>query len=235
LRGKANRGRVRVELCRSGAARFRAVSAALPATQKRSKVVGAKATQVRMPPLDHRTAARYRARRKWNSRVAGFERGLQGMISLDTNLLFFAFAEDRPEHARAKSFVDEYSNRNDVVISEFVLVELYRLIRNPAVLKKPLQAREATEVAQTWRRHPRWRLAGFTEESKRLHDELWKAVSRSGFAYRRIFDARLALVLRHQGVREFATNNVKDFEGLGFERVWNPLEDQRKTNPRETK
>jgi len=27
-----------------------------------------------------------------------------------------------------------------------------------------------------------------------------------------------------QGVTEFATLNVKDFQGLGFQRVWNPLE-----------
>jgi predicted nucleic acid-binding protein len=36
-------------------------------------------------------------------------------------------------------------------------------------------------------------------------------------------DARLALTLRHHGVTEFATSNVKDFEGFGFNRVWNPL------------
>ena len=27
----------------------------------------------------------------------------------------------------------------------------------------------------------------------------------------------------HQGVKELATTNVKDFQGFGFERVWNPL------------
>jgi hypothetical protein len=26
-----------------------------------------------------------------------------------------------------------------------------------------------------------------------------------------------------QGVTEFATVNVKDYEGLGFRKVWNPL------------
>jgi hypothetical protein len=29
-----------------------------------------------------------------------------------------------------------------------------------------------------------------------------------------------------QAVTEFATVNVKDFEGLGFRKVWNPLADQ---------
>ena len=46
---------------------------------------------------------------------------------------------------------------------------------------------------------------------------------RGGLPRRRIFDARQAYSLLHQGVRSFATANVKDFEGLGFERVWNPL------------
>jgi len=145
------------------------------------------------------------------------------MISLDTNILFFAFAQDRVEHEKAAGFIDEYSARTDVILCEFMLIELYRLLRNPAVLKKPLQPKEAVEVVQAWRSHPSWRLAGFAPESKRLHDELWKIAARPGFAYRRVYDARLALVLRHEGVKEFATANVKDFESFGFDRVWNPL------------
>lgn len=35
--------------------------------------------------------------------------------------------------------------------------------------------------------------------------------------------ARPALMLRHPGVTEFATANVKDFEGFDFTRVWNAL------------
>jgi len=44
------------------------------------------------------------------------------------------------------------------------------------------------------------------------------------FARRRIYDTRLALSLIHSGVTEFATANPKDFAGLAFRRVWNPLE-----------
>ena len=36
-------------------------------------------------------------------------------------------------------------------------------------------------------------------------------------------DARLAFTLLHHGVRELASDNARDFEGLGFERVWNPI------------
>jgi hypothetical protein len=40
---------------------------------------------------------------------------------------------------------------------------------------------------------------------------------------RRIYDLRLGMSLVAQGVTELATVNLKDFEGIGFQRVWNPL------------
>jgi predicted nucleic acid-binding protein len=47
--------------------------------------------------------------------------------------------------------------------------------------------------------------------------------SRKDFAFRRLYDVRSALTMTAQGVTEFATANVKDYEGMGFRRVWNPL------------
>jgi hypothetical protein len=44
-----------------------------------------------------------------------------------------------------------------------------------------------------------------------------------GAGRRIIFDARLALTLRHHGVTEFATRNQAHFTPFGFHRVWNPL------------
>ncbi len=43
------------------------------------------------------------------------------------------------------------------------------------------------------------------------------------FAFRCLYDARSPLTMIAQGVTEFATVSVKDFDGLGFRRVWNPL------------
>jgi len=57
-------------------------------------------------------------------------------------------------------------------------------------------------------------------------DRVWQAAGKKGFARRRIFDVRLGETLRHHGVTQFATANVKDFETLGFEKVWNPLEEE---------
>jgi hypothetical protein len=54
-------------------------------------------------------------------------------------------------------------------------------------------------------------------------NQLWELASNPAFPYRRIYDARLALTLRYHGVNEFATRNVKDFQGFGFKKLWNPL------------
>ncbi len=146
------------------------------------------------------------------------------MFSIDTNILLHAFNEDSPSHEVAYGWLTSIQHEEDVAISEFILAELYGLVRNPSVLKRPLDAEEAVEVIQTYRRHPHWRLIGFTVESRPLHDALWQRARRKDFAFRRLYDARSALTMTAQGVTEFATVNIKDYEGLGFRKVWNPFQ-----------
>lgn len=146
------------------------------------------------------------------------------MISIDTNILFFSLNSDAPMHARAAAFVQQLTTRSDVVISELILVELYRLLRNPAVLARPLNAPQAVEIVAAYRLHPYWKITGSPEiQSTAIHDTLWQIAATPGIAYRRIYDIRLALTLQYFGVTHFATANVKDFQDLGFRRVWNPL------------
>lgn len=145
------------------------------------------------------------------------------MISIDTNILLYGFCEEAPFHEEAREFLSAMGAREDVGISEFVLSEFYLHLRSPSVLVKPLAAGEAVDIIERYRRHPRWRLFGFPPRSSALHATLWRAAAVPGFARRRIYDLRIALCLQAFGVREFATANGKDFEGAGFERVWNPL------------
>ena len=145
------------------------------------------------------------------------------MLSMDTNILLHAFNEDSPRHAAAYAWLTSIQREEDVAISEFILAEFYGLLRNPSVLKHPLTAEEAVEVIQIYRNHPRWRLIGFPTESRPLHDTLWQKARAKDFAFRKLYDTRSALTMTAQGVTEFATVNVKDFEGLGFRKVWNPL------------
>jgi predicted nucleic acid-binding protein len=145
------------------------------------------------------------------------------MISVDTNILLPAVDSANASHTKAAAFLNSLNDRDDVTISEFVLLELYGLLRNPAVLTKPLSASAAVDVCEAFRQHPRWQVIGFPADSRMFHDALWPKLKEKNFARRRAYDWRAALSMLRQGVTEFATVNVKDFEGLGFSRVWNPL------------
>jgi toxin-antitoxin system PIN domain toxin len=147
------------------------------------------------------------------------------MLSIDTNILLYAYNQDSPFHESAWSFILEASHREDVALSEFVLMEFYQLLRNPTVIKDALSPKEAVEVINRYRMHDRWRILGFPADSKTFHKAIWEHAARPNISRRFLFDCRIALTLRAFKVDEFATANTKDFQGFGFKKVWNPLID----------
>jgi len=147
------------------------------------------------------------------------------MLSLDTNILLPAVHEESSLHHSAAMFLTSLHERDDVGISEFILLELYGLLRNPSVVGKPLSAPKAAEVCEAFRSHPHWQTIGFPPDSRAFHDRLWTGLREKGIARRRAYDLRTALALLRSGVTEFATVNTKDFVGVGFARVWNPFAD----------
>jgi len=146
------------------------------------------------------------------------------MISCDTNILFVALEVSQPGHLTARRFLEAHQNDPEFALSELSLMELYVLLRNPATARRPLPAAEAVALVQRLRQNPRWDVLDYPGPSAGIMGELWQLASTADFARRRVFDARLALTLRHHGVTEFATNNLKDFQEFGFDRVWDPLE-----------
>ncbi len=146
------------------------------------------------------------------------------MISFDTNLLLYSLNQDCPEYAGARAFFDALPNDpGTVAVSELVLIELYVLLRNPAVLKQPLDAADAASLVQTFRAHPTWTLIDHPGGNSSVMDEVWRWAAQPNIGRRVVFDARLALTLRHHGVTEFATRNESHFTAFGFQRVFNPL------------
>lgn len=141
------------------------------------------------------------------------------MISIDTNLLLKATLDTEPDHSKALAFVNDHGNRDDFVLCELVLVELYGLLRTETVMKRKVSPAEACDHIQRLRRIPKWQVV----ENAPVMDEVWEFAAKRQFARRRIFDVRLGLTLKHHGVKEFATGNVKDFKDIGFQKVWNPL------------
>jgi uncharacterized protein len=141
------------------------------------------------------------------------------MLSVDTNIIVFSLNRSMAQHVPARRLMEELASRDDVAIAEQVLVEVYLLVRNPAVFAQPYPAQEAVAACQAYRANPRWRLI----DCEPVMDDVWRRAGSAAFARRRIIDTRLAFTLRAAGVTEFATHNVADFDGFGFDRVWDPL------------
>jgi len=141
------------------------------------------------------------------------------MIGIDTNLLIYARLGGNPFQEAAAAFLESLSDDSGVVIAELVLVEYYMALRNPVLVDPPLSAAAAVKECALFRRHPRWQLL----ENADIMESVWKSASARGFARRRIIDVRLGKTLLAYGVDAFATANPKDFSGIGFKRVWNPL------------
>ena len=141
------------------------------------------------------------------------------MIGIDTNILIYARVADSPWHSKAAAFLESLRENSNVAIAELELVEFYLALRNPAILSPPLGAAEAVAECQILRCHPRWALV----ENAEVMSLIWSEAAQPNFARRRIIDLRLARTLQAHGVTDFATANVRDFEGLGFVRVWNPI------------
>lgn len=140
------------------------------------------------------------------------------MISFDTDLLFPALEPSHRDPAAARSFVEGLEGT--VALSELVLMDLYLLVRNPEVCRRPLGPREAVNLVEQLRTSSQWRLLDAPEG---LMAEVWTRAADPGFGQRRISDARLAVSLVRQGARRFATRDLAGFSGFGFDEVFDPL------------
>jgi uncharacterized protein len=143
------------------------------------------------------------------------------MLGIDTNIFLYSLNPSSQWHKPAVEFLRENfgDQANRVAITDYVLVELCVLLRNPAVMSNPLTAVAARDLVTSY-----WKIPNVMRvENATVMDEVWSRAGNNEFARRSIFDTRLALTLLHSGVAHFATANVMDFEGLGFEKVWNPL------------
>jgi toxin-antitoxin system PIN domain toxin len=148
------------------------------------------------------------------------------MTSCDTNVLFAALDEASVYHTAARAYLERMMQSEQFALCELVLVELYGLLRNPTVSKHPLNGVDATQIIQRFRSHPCWLILDYPGSQSEIMKQLWTLASKADFPYRKVYDARLALTLRHHGITEFATRNIKDFQGFGFKKLWDPLSEK---------
>jgi len=144
------------------------------------------------------------------------------LSSLDTNILLYAANEDAVEHSICKEFLQSIiEDPSDWVVADQVYLELYRALRNPKVMSRPLTATQAARHLSVIRDEMGIMHCGYSSAS-------WKGLIRNleseDFPYRRTHDALLAATLLYHGVKDFYTRNTKDFLNAGFRQVINPVD-----------
>lgn len=92
-------------------------------------------------------------------------------------------------------------------------MELYCLLRNPALHAKPLSAREAKNVIDTIKSNPDWHIVDIPDNGLAMR-AVWSAAGKDPFAFRKIFDVRIAETLKSYGVETFFTRNIRDFRDV---------------------
>ena len=143
------------------------------------------------------------------------------MKSMDTNVLLYAINKDCPEHDRCASLVRQaLGEAESWVIADQVWFELYRLLRNPAVLSNPLDASDAAATIAWYRNKSGWLHCAWDIGMMGQLEGIW---NNDSFPARRSFDLVLAITLKSNGVKEFHTRNTKDFEDAGFLSLVNPI------------
>lgn len=112
------------------------------------------------------------------------------MTAVDANILFAWLNRDHAWHRTAAVWMAGQAENPRFVLCELCLVELYGLLRNPAVVKRPLDAPAAVRLVQGLRSHPQWELVDYPGG---LMNEVWPSAALGGAARRRIPWSDLAI------------------------------------------
>jgi len=144
------------------------------------------------------------------------------MNSLNTNILIYAVNSGCEEHDRAKRIYESMLNEPiQWLLSDQVLFEFYRGLRNSKILERPLSHRQALEQIEFLRedsgvQHCAYETVFWTNLMKGFQSAQPKSYY--------IFDHVLATTLLGHGVTTFYTRNTKDFDAFGFRSLVNPID-----------
>jgi toxin-antitoxin system PIN domain toxin len=76
------------------------------------------------------------------------------MITLDANIILYAYNEDAPKHAEAKQWFEEQLSQPAVFgLSWQVITAFLRISTNPKAFPQPFDLPEAIEIVDEWLRH----------------------------------------------------------------------------------
>jgi uncharacterized protein len=149
------------------------------------------------------------------------------VILPDVNILVHAYNADFPGHAAAKRWWEQSlsSQTTAIGLSWVVILGFLRLTTSRQVFPRPLSAKEATSIIESWLAQPGVRIASPGEEHAVT---LFRLVEGLGTAANLTTDAHLAaLALEYRA--EVATTDT-DFARFPGVRHFNPLATRGKRN-----
>lgn len=136
------------------------------------------------------------------------------MIAIDTNILIAALVKSQGEHERVRRWLDGVSA--PLTTTQTNIAESLRLLTHPRVFPRPLALKMAVAVIGNFFSAQNILVL---EESATWWQELPELlVEYPGLKGNEIFDARIALCLRHNGVREICTFDA-DFAKYPFLKI----------------
>ena len=142
------------------------------------------------------------------------------MISVDTNVLLYAFRGFEPDHQVAKQTLETLLTQKesvaftDIVINEFIANATNKRLRVPVT-----SVERAVKQVQNWLSAPNVQVIRNSPQSFNTFVKLCERTGRTG---QEIYDAQIAAICIDNGVTEFITND-RGFEKFTELRIRNPF------------
>lgn len=139
------------------------------------------------------------------------------MIALDTNILIDLLVKSQKDHSVVFEWFEK--NRDSLAMTHTNIAEALRLLTHPRVFPSPLRLNRAVDLLQDF-------IESFDVRILEEDGDWWlqlKDLVREINALRgnEIFDARIALTLRFNGIKDIVTRDA-DFEKYHFLNVVRP-------------
>lgn len=141
------------------------------------------------------------------------------MISLDVNVLVYAFRQDSVKHEECRDWLSkQIRNRNGLVLIDIVLVGFLRICTHSKIFREPSSISEATNFLTVMISNPNVTLTSSTPETWHTFSRILKKTNVQG---NKISDAWLAAIAMERNVTWISTDS--DFNLFPNLKLLNPF------------
>ena len=141
------------------------------------------------------------------------------MISLDVNVLVYAFRQDSVKHEECRDWLSkQIRNRNGLVLIDIVLVGFLRICTHSKIFREPSSISEATNFLTVMISNPNVTLTSSTPETWHTFSRILDKTNVQG---NKISDAWLAAIAMERNVTWISTDS--DFDLFPNLKLLNPF------------